>query len=156
MADIQQRVTSLEERTQAHETIVGELRKDIGDLRVELRTSVAALRTEISDLRGELHTSVAALRTEIGDLRGELRTSVAGLRTEISDLRVELRTEIAAIRGEMLHRSEGTAIRSEIADLRRDMNQRFLSMDQKFTWLVGLQVAGLIAVIGTLMGSYYR
>ena len=120
MADIHQRVASLEERAQAHETSVGELRKDIGDLRVELRTSGANLQTAIGDLRVGLHTSVA-----------------------------ELRTEIAAVRGEMAHRSD-------VADLRHDMNQRFLAMDQKFTWLVGLQVAGLIAVIGTLMGSYYR
>ena len=26
----------------------------------------------------------------------------------------------------------------------------------KFTWLVGLQVAGLIAVVGALAGSYYK
>ena len=120
MADIHQRVTSLEERAEAHDTGIGEVRKDIADLRVELRTSVASLHTQISDLRVELRTSVA-----------------------------ELRTEIAAVRGDMVHRSD-------LADLRHEMNDRFLAMDQKFTWLVGIQVAGLVAVVGALVGSYYR
>jgi hypothetical protein len=36
------------------------------------------------------------------------------------------------------------------------MNERFIAMDQKFTWLVGMQVASLVAVVGALVGSYYR
>ena len=40
------------------------------------------------------------------------------------------------------------------------MNQRFDAVDQKidrhFTWLVGIQVAVLVAVVGALVGSYYR
>ncbi|HEY5619143.1 MAG TPA: hypothetical protein VIK60_14475 [Vicinamibacterales bacterium] len=120
MADIHERVTDLEERSQVHQAGIGELRKDIADLREEMRTSVAKLHTQIGDLRVELHTSVA-----------------------------ELRTEIAAVRGEMVHRSD-------LAELRSEMNQRFLSVDQKFTWLVGIQVAGLVAVVGALVGSYYR
>jgi hypothetical protein len=46
------------------------------------------------------------------------------------------------------------------AELQRQMNQRFDAVDQKidrhFTWLVGIQVAALIAVVGALVGSYYR
>ena len=60
-----------------------------------------------------------------------------------------IRGDIAAIRGDMVHRSD-------LADLRNDMNQRFLAIDQKFTWVVGIQVASLVAVIGALVGSYYR
>ena len=116
MADIHQRVASLEERAQIHGTGIGDLRKDIADLRVELRTSFADLRIEIAAVRGDM-----AYRSDVTDLR----------------------TEIAAVRGEM-------------AELRRDMNGRFVAMDQKFTWLVGIQVAGLVAVVGALVGSYYR
>ena len=111
MADIHQRVISLEERAQAHETGFGQVRKDIADL-----------RQEIVGMRSEM-----AHRSEVA----------------------ELRTEIAWIRGEMVHRSD-------LADLRNDMNQRFAAVDQKFTWLVGIQVAGLVAVIGALVGSYYQ
>ena len=40
------------------------------------------------------------------------------------------------------------------------MNYRFISMDQKsdrhFTWMVSIQVALLLAVIGALVSAYYR
>jgi chaperonin cofactor prefoldin len=46
------------------------------------------------------------------------------------------------------------------ADLQGQMNHRFDAVDQKidrhFTWLVGIQVAALLAVVGALVGSYYR
>ena len=45
-------------------------------------------------------------------------------------------------------------------ELQGQMNQRFDAVDQKidrhFTWLVGIQVAALVAVVGALVGSYYR
>lgn len=45
-------------------------------------------------------------------------------------------------------------------ELHGQMNQRFDVVDQKidrhFTWLVGIQVAVLVAVVGALVGSYYR
>jgi predicted nucleic acid-binding Zn-ribbon protein len=136
VVDIHQRVTSLEERAQAHDTGIGELRKDIADLRVELRTSAAELRTEIAAVRSDMahRSDVAELRKEIAAIRGEMAH----------------RSDIADLRGEM-----GT-LRGEMADLRRDMNERFVGMDQKFTWLVGIQVAGLVAVIAALVGSYYQ
>jgi hypothetical protein len=40
------------------------------------------------------------------------------------------------------------------------MTRRFEQVDDKidrhFTWLVGIQVASLIAVVGALVGSNYR
>ena len=46
------------------------------------------------------------------------------------------------------------------ADLQGQMNQRFDAVDQKvdrhFTWLVGIQVAVLVAAVGALVGSYFR
>ena len=45
-------------------------------------------------------------------------------------------------------------------ELQGQMNQRFDAIDQKvdrhFTWLVGIQVAVLLAVVSALVGSYYR
>jgi hypothetical protein len=48
-------------------------------------------------------------------------------------------------------------------DLREEMNRRFEAVDQKidrlddkvsrhFTWLVGIQVATLVAIVGALLG----
>lgn len=61
---------------------------------------------------------------------------------------------IDALRAET--REEFRAVRSEIADLRADMNRRFDMMDQKFTWFVGTQIATLLAVVGVLAGALYR
>ena len=40
------------------------------------------------------------------------------------------------------------------------MNRRFDTIDQKidrsFSWLAGMQVAVLVAVVGALVGSYFR
>ena len=52
--------------------------------------------------------------------------------------------------------NELTGLRSETADLRRDMNQRFLAFDQKFTWLLSTQTAVLVAILGALVGSFSR
>ena len=65
-----------------------------------------------------------------------------------------LQQEVTNLRGEM--HGEFRAVRSEIADLRADMNRRFDMMDQKFTWFVGSQIATLLAVVGVLAGALYR
>ncbi len=40
------------------------------------------------------------------------------------------------------------------------MDRRFEALDQKVDrhlfWLVGIQVAVLVAIVGTLVGSYYK
>ena len=104
MADFNERVTRLEERSDAHTRVMEHVLTEM----IDLRRSMDALRIE--------------------------------LRTEIGALRTEVRTEMAAFRAE---------IREDIADLRA-------SMDRRFTWLVGIQVAGLVAVIGALVGAYHR
>ena len=62
-------------------------RKDLSDLRIELRNEIGGLRSEIG-----------GLRNEIGDVRNELRNE---LRNEIRDVRNEVRNEIIELRHEM-------------------------------------------------------
>jgi len=59
------------------------------------------------------------------------------LRQETHAFRTEIRGDLAAFRAEM---------RKDFADLRADM-------DRRFTWLTGILVAGLVAVIGALVGA---
>lgn len=51
-------------------------------------------------------------------------------------------------------------VRTAITDLRRDMNRRLAALDQKgdrhFAWMASTQVALLLAVVGALVGAYYR
>ena len=71
--------------------------------------------------------------------------AVAELRTDVREARVELRE----VRGEIQD------LRVEIRGLRDQMDRRFEILDQKvdrhFTWLVGIQVASLLAFIGGLL-----
>ena len=91
----------------------------------------------------------------------------------------DLRGSLAGLQDQMNHRFEQVDRRFEQIDRRFEqvdrrfelvdqrflemhgyMNQRFDAIDQKidrhFTWLVGIQVAVLVAVVGALIGSYYR
>lgn len=58
-------------------------------------------------------------------------------------------------------------LRGELHGLREDMGRRFdavdgrfeaidQKVDRHFTWLVGVQVASLVAVLGALAGSFYK
>ncbi len=84
-------------------------RKDLSDLRTELRNEIGGLRSEIGDVRNELRSEIGGLRNEIGDVRNE----IGGLRNEIRDVRNELR--------------------NEITELRSEMNVRFSKLDEAFT-----------------------
>lgn len=57
-------------------------------------------------------------------------------------------------------RSDGQDLREAIGQLGERMDRRFDTLDEKvdrhFTWLVGIQVATLVAVVGALVGGYYR
>jgi hypothetical protein len=47
-------------------------------------------------------------------------------------------------------------LRTEIRDLRVEMNRRFDQVDTKFTWMIGFQFATLMAVIAALLNVYFR
>ena len=84
----------------------------------------------------------------------------------------DLRASLTGLQDQMNYRFEQVDRRFEQVDRRFEqvdqrflelhgyMNQRFDAIDQKidrhFTWLVGIQVAVLVAVVGALIGSYYR
>ena len=66
----------------------------------------------------------------------DLRAGQIDLRAGQVDLRRELQTGLAEIRSEL------SALREQV--------------DRRFTWMVGTQVAVLVAVVGALVGSVYR
>lgn len=63
-----------------------------------------------------------------------------------------------AVSGDL--RSAVVDVRNSITELRAQMDRRFETLDQKvdrnFNWTVGIQVAGLLAVVTALVGSYFR
>jgi hypothetical protein len=70
----------------------------------------------------------------------------------------DLRAALTGLQDQMNRRFE--LVDQWFVELQGQINQRFDAADQKvdrhFTWLVGIQVAVLVAVVGALVGSYYR
>lgn len=81
VANLDERVTTLEAQANNHTRAIDGVRTEIG-----------GLRAEITELRGELRTSVA-------QVRGEMAT-----RSDIAELRVATRSDVAELRREMVHR----------------------------------------------------
>ena len=47
-------------------------------------------------------------------------------------------------------------LRHDVRDLRADVGRRFDSLDARFTWMIGVQFATMLAVIGALLNAYFR
>ncbi len=71
------------------------------------------------------------LESEIRDLRAYVESEIRDLRVEIRDLRAYVEGEIKGLRNEIM---------SEIGDLRRDLNNRFL-------WMLGVQITMWVTII---------
>lgn len=93
---------------------------------------------------------IASLEARV-DAMSDLRGLIAELRGDTNARFVELRADMnqrfAELRADMNGRFD-------------DVNRRLAALDQKgdrhFSWLVGTQVAVLLAVVGALIGAYYR
>ena len=65
-------------------------RKDLSDLRLELRGEIGELRNEIRDTRNEIRDVRNETRNEITDLRNEMHNEMTELRGEIGELRSDI------------------------------------------------------------------
>ena len=88
-------------------------------------------------------------RDQAGAL-GDVRSAIADVRNAVADVR----DATAGVRSEIAD------VRNAVTELRGDMNSRFVVLDTKidhhFTWLVGIQVGVLLAVVSALVGSHFR
>ena len=100
-------------------------RRDLHDLRTELRGDMNNLRTE---LRGDMDN----LRTELRTDMANLRTDMADLRTELTDLRTGLRAELQADMQDMLRvlNEENRAWFRAIDDQYKDLPGRVLKLEE--------------------------
>ena len=82
---------------------------------------------------------------------------LASLETRM-DAMAELRIMIAELRGDM--NRQFVEFRGDVNGRFDDVNRRLSTIDEKgdrhFTWMVSTQVALLLAVVGALVGAYYR
>ena len=88
-----------------------------------------------------------------------LEERVAYLEGRMQDhtaLVLDLRSGLRELRDEMGRRFEAVDRRFEAVDKRFDaVDRRFDAVDRHFTWLVGIQVAMLVAVVSALVSAYY-
>jgi len=151
MPSIEERVAYLEGRFGDHERATDDLRTGL----------LAGLREVRSDIEG-LKIETSTLREEMNGLRGEMEAFRTEIRGEMGAFRAEMREEMDAFRAEMRGEMNSFRIgmRGDMNELRGEMNRRFEVMDQKidrhFTWLVGIQVAGLTTVVGTVVASLFK
>ncbi|MCM0034204.1 MAG: gp58-like family protein [Burkholderiaceae bacterium] len=78
--------------------------------------------------------SMDHLERSVSDLRSEMHRSV-------SDLRNEVNSSISGLRTEM--HSAMSSIHRDLGSLRRDV-------DRKFIWMMGTQIAALIAIMSAM------
>ena len=104
----------------------------------------------VAYLEGRLEDHTAAttdLRTTLSEFRDHTYRQFSDVRAEIGGLRQEMHSGFAEVR-------------QETNTLRAEMNRRFEQMNEKvdrhFTWLVGIQVASLVAMVGGLVGAYFK
>ena len=88
------------------------------------------------------------------DAMSDLRSLIAELRGDMTDRFNEVNGRFTELRADINARFGGVDRRFDSLD------QRLAALDEKgdrhFTWMVGTQVAVLLAVIGALLGAYYR
>ena len=91
--------------------------------------------------------SMSDLRTLIIEMRGDVNR-------QLVDARDDMNRRFAEVNGRF------GEMNRQITDFRDDVNRRVHALDEKedrhFTWVIGIQVASILAVVGVLAGAYYR
>ena len=104
-------------------------RRDLAELRSELKGDIDALRSEV---KGDINALRSELKGDIEALRAELKRDIEALRAELKGDINALRAEMGQLRSEM--RGEISALRAEIAQLRAEASSNF-------RWIIGTILA---------------
>jgi SMC interacting uncharacterized protein involved in chromosome segregation len=108
------------------------------------------------------------LHTLIVGLRGDMTSQFTGLRADMNRQFDLMNSRVDELRADMNRRFEQVDRRFDQVDRRfeqvesrfQQVDNRFQAFDVKvdrhFTWVIGIQMTLLLAVIGAMVGSYYR
>ncbi len=106
----------------------------------------------------DLQTLMAALREDLNrgftHVREELVRQREDVTLELAQAREDTARQFAQMRDDMSR--QFTQVREDMAEIRADMRGRFEQVDRRFTWVLGVQMALMLAVIGALLGAYVR
>jgi hypothetical protein len=85
------------------------------------------------------------------DRMDDLHLLIAGLRTEMTEFRGDMNRQFADLRADT---------NRQFGELRAERNSRLQALDMKvdrhFAWVVGIQMTIMLAVLGAMVGAYYR
>ena len=92
------------------------------------------------------------------DRMDDLHTLIAGLRgdmtREFTEVRGDMTRQFTELRGDMNRQFD--LLRSDVDRRFEQVERRFEQVERHFTWIVGIQAALMLAVIGAMAGAYYR
>jgi F0F1-type ATP synthase membrane subunit b/b' len=127
------------------------------------------LHALIVGLRGDMNRQFTEARAEFTDVRADMNRQFADARADMNRQFTETRAEFTEVRADMNRQfTEARAdVNRQFTELRTDMNNRFeqvgfrsqaldVKVDRHFSWVVGIQVALMLAIIGAMAGAYYR
>ncbi len=111
----------------------------------------------MSNVEGRLASLEARMDT-MSEVRALIIEMRADMNRQFSETHGDTNRSMIEMRGDM---------NRQFADARDDSHRRFgdihqrvQSLDEKedshFTWVIGIQVASILAVVGMLAGAYYR
>jgi predicted nucleic acid-binding Zn-ribbon protein len=96
--------------------------RETGNIKLEkIFEGIAGLRREMADMKSELKSEIVAVRHEMADVKNELKSEIVAVRHEMADVKNEMaavKAEVAGLKGEL--KSEIVAVKSEMTVLRSD------------------------------------
>lgn len=117
----------------------------------------ADLRTGVREFRSEMGRRFEDVDRQFTELRDEMGRRFEDVGRQFTELRNETGRQFEHVEARFQHVD---ARFIQIDNRFGQVDARFAALDEKidrhFTWLVGIQVAVLLAVVGALVGSYYR
>jgi hypothetical protein len=108
--------------------------------------------------------AMSDVRNLITELRGDMNARFIDVSNRFTELREDINRQFAEVDRQFaeVDRRFGDVDR-RFGDMNGrfdDVNRRLAALDEKgdrhFTWMVSTQVALLLAVVGALVGTYYR
>jgi archaellum component FlaC len=142
-----ERLASLEARMNRMDDLYELIERQFTEFRVGMTQQVTQLREEMTRQSTELR---ADMNRQSSELRADMNRQFDVMNGQLGELR-----------SDMNQRFEHVDRRFEQVDRRfEQVEYRFQALDAKgdrhFTWIVGIQVTLMLAVIGAMMGAYYR
>jgi hypothetical protein len=154
MPTVDERLASLEARINRmddlHVLIAGvhtEMTEFRGDMNRQFTELQAETSRQFAESRADTNRRLDAVTGQVGELRSDANRRLDAVTAQVGELRSDTSRGLGAVTG-------------QIGELRSDMNRRFPASDMKadrhFTWVVGIQMTIMLAILGAMVSAYYR